>query len=42
MEVHLHVDLQKICPIGFADAQELLGYLIMTEKEYQQQEIILG
>jgi hypothetical protein len=32
MKVHLYVDLQVICPIGWADAQELLGYMIVTGK----------
>jgi hypothetical protein len=33
MEV-LHVDLQEICPIGWADAQESLGYVIVSGKAY--------
>ena len=41
MKVHLHVDLQEICPIGWADAQESLGYVIVTGKAYRQQEAIL-
>jgi hypothetical protein len=32
MRVHIHVDLQKICPIGWADAQESAGYVIVTGK----------
>ena len=41
-KIHLHVDLQGICSIGWADAQESLGYVIVTGKAYQQQEAILG
>jgi hypothetical protein len=36
MREHLHVDLQKICPIAWADAQESLGCAIVTGKAYQQ------
>jgi hypothetical protein len=36
MKVHLHVDLQEICPLVYADAQEPLGYVIVTGKAYQQ------
>jgi hypothetical protein len=36
MNVHLHVDLQEICPIGWADAQTPLGYVIVAGKAYQQ------
>jgi hypothetical protein len=32
MKVHLHADLQEICPIGWTDTQETLGYVTMTEK----------
>jgi hypothetical protein len=32
MKVHLHVDLQEILPVGWADAQESLGYVVMTGK----------
>ena len=32
MKVHLQVDLQGICPIGWADAQESLGYVIMSKR----------
>ena len=42
MKVHLHVDLQGICLIGWANAQESLDYIIVTVKEYQQQKAILG
>lgn len=43
MRVHCHVDLQEICPIGWANnAQGSLGYVIVTEKADQQQEAILG
>lgn len=43
MKVRLHSDLQEICPIGWADdTQESLGYTIVAEKAYQQQEAILG
>ena len=42
MKVHLHVDLQEICSIGWADAQESLGYVIVTEKAFQEQEPIMG
>jgi len=38
MKVHLHIDLQEICSIGWADAQESLGYVIMVGGAYQQQE----
>lgn len=42
MKVRLHSDLQEICPIGWADdTQESLGYTIVAEKAYQQQEAIL-
>jgi hypothetical protein len=41
MKGHLHVDLQGIHPIGWADAQESLGYIIMTGTAYQYQEAIL-
>jgi hypothetical protein len=36
MKAHLHVDLQEICPIGWADAQESLVYVIMAGEVYQQ------
>ena len=42
MKVHLHVDLQEICSIGWANAQESLDYVIVAGKAYQQQEAILG
>jgi len=42
MKVHLHVDLQEICPTGWADAQEPLGHVIEPGKAYQQREAILG
>jgi hypothetical protein len=32
MKIHLHVDLQEICPIEWVNAQEPLGYVIVTEK----------
>ena len=32
MKVHLHVDLQEIFSIVWADAQESLGYVIVTGK----------
>jgi hypothetical protein len=35
MKVDLHVDQQKICPIGWLDAQESLGYIIVARKVYQ-------
>lgn len=41
MGVHLHVGLQEICPIEWANAQVSLGYVIVTGKAYQQQEAIL-
>ena len=42
MKVCLHIDLQEIWPIGWADdTQESLGYTIVAEKAYQQQEAIL-
>jgi hypothetical protein len=31
MKVHLHVDLQEMYPIGCADAQEYLGYVIVQK-----------
>jgi hypothetical protein len=34
MKVHLHVDLQEICPIGCADAQEVSGYVIVIGKKH--------
>jgi hypothetical protein len=40
MKVHLHVDLQEICPLEWVNAQESLGYVIVTAKAYQQQETI--
>ena len=42
MKVHLHIDPQEICPIGWADVQESLGYVIVAGKAYQQREAILG
>ena len=42
MKVHLHVDLQEICSIGWADAQEPLGYAIVAGKAYQSQGAIMG
>jgi hypothetical protein len=42
MNVHLHVDLQEICPIGWADAQDSLDYVIEAGKAHQQREAILG
>ena len=42
MKVHLHVDLQEIYTIGWADVQESLGYVVVAGKAYQQQEVILG
>ena len=41
MTVHLYVDLQEVCSIGWANAQESLGYVRVTEKAYQLQEAIL-
>jgi hypothetical protein len=32
MKVHLYVDLQEICPIGWVNAQEPLGYVISDRK----------
>lgn len=32
--------LQENCPVGWVDAQESLGYVIMTWNVYQQQEAI--
>ena len=32
MKVHLYVDLQEICPIAWANAQESLDYVIVTGK----------
>lgn len=32
MRVHLHVDLEEICAIGWTDAHESLDYAIVTEK----------
>lgn len=34
MRVHLQIDLQKICLIGWADAQESLGYGVVVGKAY--------
>jgi hypothetical protein len=42
MKVHLHGDLQEICSIGWADAQESLGYVIVAGEASQQREAILG
>lgn len=42
MEVHLHVYLQEVCSIGWADAQEPLGYVIVAGKAHQLQEAVLG
>lgn len=28
MNVHLHVDLQEVCPVGWANAQESLNCVI--------------
>jgi hypothetical protein len=42
MKVYIHVDLQEVCPIGWADAQDSLRYAIMAGKSYQQGEAILG
>jgi hypothetical protein len=42
VKVHLQVDLQEICPIGWTDAQESLGYVIEAGEADQQQEEILG
>jgi hypothetical protein len=42
MKVHLHVDLQEICPIGWAYANKSFGYVLMAGRAYQQQEAILG
>ena len=42
MKVHLHSDLQEICPVGWADAQESLGYVTVPGKASQQWEAILG
>lgn len=33
MKVHLHVNLQGISPIGWADAQQSLGYAIVTKRQ---------
>jgi hypothetical protein len=38
MKVHLYVDLQEICPIGWVYAQKYLVYVIVIEKAYQLQE----
>lgn len=35
MKVHLHIDLQEICPVGWANAQELLGYITVVGKAYR-------
>jgi len=32
MKLCLYVDLQEICPIGWADAQESIGYVIVIGK----------
>jgi hypothetical protein len=42
MKVHLHVEQQEICPIGWADAKKSFVYVIVTGKANQQQEAILG
>lgn len=42
MKIHLHIDLQKLCSVVWADAQDLLGYAIMARKAYQKQEAIRG
>jgi hypothetical protein len=36
MKVNLHFHLQEICLIGWAEAQESLGYVNMDGKTYQQ------
>ena len=41
MKVHLHIDSADR-PIGWADAQEPLAYLIVARKADQQQEATLG
>lgn len=33
MKVHLPVDLQEICSIGWANAQDSLGYVMVTGKD---------
>ena len=42
MKVHVHIGLQEICPVWWADAQESLGYVIVGGKAHQQEEAILG
>lgn len=42
MKIHLHVDLQEICPLGWTDGQESLGYVILAGKTCPQQETILA
>jgi hypothetical protein len=32
MKVHVYVDLQEVCSIGWANAQESLGYVIVIGK----------
>jgi hypothetical protein len=41
MKVHLHVDVQEICLIEWADAQESLGSIIVAGEAYEQWEAIL-
>ena len=41
MKVHLYVDLQEICSIGWTNVHKFLGYVIVTGKAYQLQEAIL-
>lgn len=38
MNIHLYADLKEICPVGWDDAQESLGYVIIAGKAYQQWE----
>ena len=36
MKVNLHVNMQEMCPIGWADAQELLQCVIDETYQYQE------
>jgi len=42
MKVHLHVNLEEITPIGWANVLESLNYVIVSGKADQQQETMLG
>jgi hypothetical protein len=41
MKAHLYPDLQETCSIGWADAQDSLGYVILARKVHHLQGSIL-